>query len=147
MGTEKISNIAKPFQKMFGRGAAETIAGALAKRFGENGAVQLIQRLSKTAAGRIALSAIGEGGEEVVEDVLQPFLKRATFDPNARFDGTEAWNSAPVGSILGLFGGGVDVATSKSGYNLIEVLPETKMRTQVGVDSGGCGYLVRGHGA
>ena len=105
VGTEKISNMAAPFRKMFGTGAAERIAGSLVKRFGENDAVQMMQRLSQTAGGRIALSAIGEGGEEVMEDVLQPFLKRATYDKDAQFDAGEAGHDFLVGAILGGLGG------------------------------------------
>lgn len=138
VGTEKISNIAKPFQKMFGRGAAETIAGSLAKRFGENGAVQLMQRLSKTAAGRIALSAIGEGGEEFVEDVLQPFLKRATYDRDAKFDTEEAWYDFLVGAILGALGGGVEAVGSigsKPARNQAETGAGTEVRAPAGVET------------
>lgn len=137
VGTEKISNIAKPFKKMFGAGAAETIAGALVRRFGESGAVQMMQKLSQTAAGRIALSAIGEGGEEVVEDVLQPFLKRATFDPNARFDAGEAGNDFLVGAILGALGGvpeAVGRIGPKPAGNQAETGAGAEMQVQAGVD-------------
>lgn len=64
-----------------------------------------MQKLSKTAGGRIALSMIGEGGEEVVESVLQPFLQRATYDPEARFDPREAAHGFAVGAVLGGLGG------------------------------------------
>lgn len=137
VGTEKISNIAKPFKKMFGAGAAETIAGALVRRFGESGAVQMMQKLSQTAAGRIALSAIGEGGEEVVEDVLQPFLKRATFDPNARFDAGEAGNDFLVGAILGGLGGGVEAVGRigpKTAGNQAETATGAEVQTPAGVE-------------
>ena len=108
VGTEKISNVAAPFRKMFGTGAAERIAGSLVKRFGENDAVQMMQRLSQAAGGRIALSAIGEGGEEVMEDVLQPFLKRAIYNKDAQFDAGEAGHDFLVGAILGGLGGTAD---------------------------------------
>lgn len=138
VGTEKISNIAKPFKKMFGAGAAETIAGALVRRFGESGAVQMMQKLSQTATGRIALSAIGEGGEEVVEDVLQPFLKRATFDPNARFDAGEAGNDFLVGAILGALGGvpeAVGRIGSKPARNQAETATGAKVQVPAGVET------------
>lgn len=40
VASEGLTNFAKPFQKIYGKGAAETIAGRLAGRFGENAAVQ-----------------------------------------------------------------------------------------------------------
>lgn len=138
VGTESMSNLAAPFRKIYGTGAAETIAGSLAKKFGENQAVQLMQRLSQSAAGRIALSAIGEGGEEVVEDVLQPFLKRATFDPNARFDAGEAGNDFLVGAILGGLGGvpeAVGSIGSKPARNQAETATGAEVRATAGVDA------------
>ena len=138
VGTEKISNIAKPFKKMFGAGAAETIAGSLVKRFGENGAVQMMRQLSQSAAGRIALSAIGEGGEEVVEDVLQPFLKRATYDPGAKFDAGEAGRDFLVGAILGGLGGvpeTVGSIGSKPARNQAETGAGAEARAPAGVET------------
>ena len=40
-----------------------------------------------------------------MEDVLQPFLKRATYDKDARFDAGEAGHDFLVGAILGGLGG------------------------------------------
>ena len=74
LATEKISNVAGPFKKAFGGGVLDNaISGALSK-------------LNNSAAGRVALSMISEGGEEFIEDVFQPILQRATYDPSARFD-------------------------------------------------------------
>lgn len=147
VGTEKISNIAGPFKKMFGTGAAEKIAGKLVGRFGENQAVKLMTDLSKTAAGRIALSAIGEGSEEVVEDILQPFLKRATFDPNARFDAGEAGHDFLVGAILGGLGGVPEaVGSARAGtvQNQAETGTGADVRTPAGVETAPAESGVRG---
>lgn len=147
VGTEKISNIAGPFKKMFGTGAAEKIAGKLVGRFGENQAVKLMTDLSKTAAGRIALSAIGEGSEEVVEDILQPFLKRATFDPNARFDAGEAGHDFLVGAILGGLGGVLEaVGSARAGtvQNQAETGTGADVRTPAGVETVSAESGVRG---
>ena len=97
LATEKISNVASPFRKAFGGGVLDNaISGALAK-------------LNNSAAGRVALSMISEGGEEFIEDIFQPILQRATYDPSARFDLSEALYDAAVGAAMGGIGAGVDV--------------------------------------
>lgn len=97
LATEKISNVASPFKKAFGGGVLDNaISGALSK-------------LNHSAAGRVALSMISEGGEEFIEDVFQPILQRATYDPSARFDLSEALYDAAVGAVMGGIGAGVDV--------------------------------------
>lgn len=107
--TEKISNVAAPFRKAFGTGVADKLAEKLVRRFGEHTAVQAMQKLSQTAAGKIAASAVGEGSEEFVEAVFQPVLQRATYDPDARFDWSGAVRDAAIGAVLGGIGGMVDV--------------------------------------
>ena len=109
LGTEKISNVSKLFQKAFGRGLAEKAASKLIAKFGENTAVQVMSDLAKRPAGRLALSMISEGGEEFLEDYAQPFLQRAIYDPSARFDLSEALYDAAVGAAMGGIGAGVDV--------------------------------------
>lgn len=109
LGTEKISNVSKLFQKTFGRGLAEKAASKLIAKFGENTAVQVMSDLAKRPAGRLALSMISEGGEEFLEDFAQPFLQRATYDPSARFDLSDALYDAAVGAAMGGIGAGVDV--------------------------------------
>ena len=110
VATERISNVAAPFRKMFGEGVADKLAGKLVSRFGENAAVQTMNRLAQTSAGRLAASALGEGSEEFIEDVFQPVLQRATYDPSAQFDLSEALYDAAVGAALGGVGGAVDIA-------------------------------------
>jgi hypothetical protein len=114
LGTEKISNVSKLFQKAFGRGLAEKAASKLIAKFGENTAVQVMSDLAKRPAGRLALSMISEGGEEFLEDFAQPFLQRATYDPSARFDLSEALYDAAVGAAMGGIGGAVDVVRGRS---------------------------------
>lgn len=101
MAVEKIANVAKPFRKAFGAGVLDD---AITKATG---------KLSQSAAGKIALSALAEGGEEFVEAVLQPVLQRATYDPEASFDLGEALYQAAIGAALGGVVGGVDAATSR----------------------------------
>lgn len=97
LATEKISNVAGPFKKAFGGGVLDNaISGALSK-------------LNNSSAGRVALSMISEGGEEFIEDIFQPILQRATYDPSARFDLSEALYDAAVGAAMGGIGAGVDV--------------------------------------
>ena len=118
LATEKISNVASPFKKAFGGGVLDNaISGALSK-------------LNNSAAGRVALSMISEGGEEFLEDVFQPVLQRATYDPSARFDLSEALYDAAVGAAMGGIGAGVDVIRQR-GSSQADAQPTQKVRPEV----------------
>lgn len=118
LATEKISNVASPFKKAFGGGVLDNaISGALAK-------------LNNSAAGRVALSMISEGGEEFLEDVFQPILQRATYDPSARFDLSEALYDAAVGAAMGGIGAGVDVIRQR-GSSQADAQPTQETRPEV----------------
>ena len=130
LGTEQISNASKLFQKAFGRGLAEKAASKLIAKFGENTAVQVMSDLAKRPAGRLALSMISEGGEEFLEDFAQPFLQRATYDPSARFDLSEALYDAAVGAAMGGIGAGVDVIRQR-GNGQADAQPTQEVRPEV----------------
>lgn len=118
LATEKISNVAGPFKKAFGGGVLDNaISGALAK-------------LNNSAAGRVALSMISEGGEEFIEDIFQPILQRATYDPSARFDLSEALYDAAVGAAMGGIGAGVDVIRQR-GSSQAGARPTQEARPEV----------------
>ena len=118
LATEKISNVASPFKKAFGGGVLDNaINGALSK-------------LNNSAAGRVALSMISEGGEEFIEDVFQPILQRATYDPSARFDLSEALYDAAVGAAMGGIGAGVDVIRQR-GTGQADAQPTQETRPEV----------------
>ena len=118
LATEKISNVASPFKKAFGGGVLDNaISGALAK-------------LNNSAAGRVALSMISEGGEEFIEDIFQPILQRATYDPSARFDLSEALYDAAVGAAMGGIGAGVDAIRQRGGGQA-DVQPTQEARPEV----------------
>ena len=71
VATEKISNVAAPLRRAFGSGVLDN---AIARATG---------RLGQSAAGQTVLSALSEGGEEVVEALVQPVLQRITYDETA----------------------------------------------------------------
>lgn len=112
VATEKISNVAAPFRSAFGAGVADDLAGKLVSRFGENAAVQTMNRLAQTPVGKLAASMLGEGSEEFIEDVFQPVLQRATYDPDAQFDLSGALYDAAVGAALGGVGAAPNVGRS-----------------------------------
>lgn len=117
LATEKISNVASPFKKAFGGGVLDNaISGALSK-------------LNNSAAGRMALSMISEGGEEFIEDIFQPVLQRATYDPSARFDLSEALYDAAVGAAMGGIGAGVDVIRQR-GSSQTDAQPTQEARPE-----------------
>lgn len=101
IATEKISNVAAPFKKAFGGGFLDkAIDGAIAKMNGN-------------ATGRLALSFLSEGGEEVIEDLVQPALQTIYNGKRAgqnysELDAAEILNDFLVGGALGLLGSGVE---------------------------------------
>lgn len=101
VATEKISNVAAPFKKAFG-------AGVLDKAISKATA-----RMNGSAAGKLALSMLSEGGEEFIEDVFQPILQRATYDKSAKFDLSGALYDAAVGAALGGLGSGVEAMQNR----------------------------------
>lgn len=118
LATEKISNVASPFKKAFGGGVLDNaISGALAK-------------MNNSTAGRVALSMISEGGEEFIEDIFQPVLQRATYDPSARFDLSDALYDAAVGAAMGGIGAGVDVIRQR-GSSQADAQPTQEARPEV----------------
>lgn len=124
LATEKISNVASPFKKAFGGGVLDNaISGALAK-------------MNNSTAGRVALSMISEGGEEFIEDIFQPVLQRATYDPSARFDLSEALYDAAVGAAMGGIGAGVDVIRQR-GNGQADAQPTQEAHPEVreGIDT------------
>ena len=118
LATEKISNVASPFKKAFGGGVLDNaISGALSK-------------LNNSATGRVALSMISEGGEEFIEDIFQPILQRATYDPSARFDLSDALYDAAVGAAMGGIGAGVD-GIRQRGNGQADAQPTQEVRHEV----------------
>lgn len=101
IATEKISNVAAPFKKAFGGGFLDkAIDGAIAKMNGN-------------ATGRLALSFLSEGGEEVIEDLVQPALQTIYNGKRAgqnysELDAAEILNDFLVGGTLGLLGSGLE---------------------------------------
>lgn len=121
VATEKISNVAAPFKKAFGAGVLDkAISNATA-------------RMNGSAAGKLALSMLSEGGEEFIEDVFQPLLQRATYDKSAKFDLSGALYDAAVGAALGGLGSGVEAAQNRrSTQQTTQQAPETQAGVQEG---------------
>ena len=118
LATEKISNVASPFKKAFGGGVLDNaISGALSK-------------LNNSATGRVALSMISEGGEEFIEDIFQPVLQRATYDPSARSDLRDALYHAAAGAALGRLGAAAD-AIRQRGHGQADAQPTQEVRHEV----------------
>ena len=103
MATEKLANIAAPFKKVFGGGVLDkALEGAVAKMGG-------------SAAGKAALSFLSEGGEEMLEDVVQPILQSIYNGKGVRQNYSElelqdVLYDGLIGGILGLAGSGAEIA-------------------------------------
>lgn len=106
VATEKIGNAAAPFKKMFGKGFLDDVIE------------RTMGNLTKSAAGKIALSFIEEGGEEVLEDLIQPALQtiyngKTMGGSYSELEAAEVLNDFLVGGILGGLGGGVEAAANR----------------------------------
>lgn len=106
MATEKIGNAAGPFKKMFGKGFLDDVIE------------RATQNLTRSAAGKIALSFLEEGGEEAIEDLIQPALQmiyngKTLGGSYSELEASEILNDFLVGGILGGLGGGVEVAANR----------------------------------
>ena len=106
VATEKIGNAAGPFRKMFGKGFLDDVIE------------RTMGNLTKSAAGKIALSFIEEGGEEVIENLVQPALQmiyngKTLGGSYSELEAAEVLNDFLVGGILGGLGGGVEAAANR----------------------------------
>lgn len=91
--TERLANVASPLKSVFGKGVLDDAIQKVAGKMTQN------------AAGRIALSFISEGGEEVVESTLQPILQNITYDAGAEYDSEWVADTLYQGLMGGLLGG------------------------------------------
>ena len=106
VATEKIGNAAAPFKKMFGKGFLDDVID------------RTMQGLNRSAAGKIALSFLEEGGEEAIEDLIQPALQtiyngKTLGGSYSELEASEILNDFLVGGILGGLGGGVEAAANR----------------------------------
>ena len=125
VATEKIGNAAAPFKKMFGKGFLDDVIE------------RTMQGLNSSAAGKIALSFLEEGGEEAIEDIIQPALQmiyngKTLGGSYSELEASEILNDFLVGGILGGLGGGVEAIGNLGGryYDSRTELPNTKTETR-----------------
>lgn len=115
--TEGLSNAAKPLAKVFGKGIADDMVDQAVK--------SLAARLANTPAGRTAaqallkagVSALGEGFEEMAEDVFDVAAKRMIYDPTAELDvGEMLYDGLVGGTIGGVLGLGGEIVGARGEY-------------------------------
>lgn len=117
VATEKIGNAATPFKKMFGKG------------FLDNVIERSVKGLNNSTAGKLVLSFLEEGGEEVLEDLVQPALQtiyngRTVGGSYSELEAAEVLNDFLVGGILGGLGGGVDAIRNRGYYDSHTEMPK-----------------------
>ena len=125
VATEKIGNAAAPFKKMFGKGFLDDVIE------------RTMQGLNSSAAGKIALSFLEEGGEEAIEDLIQPALQmiyngKTLGGSYSELEASEILNDFLVGGILGGLGGGVEAIGNRGEryYDSRTELPKTQTETR-----------------
>ena len=125
VATEKIGNAVAPFKKMFGKGFLDDVIE------------RTMQGLNSSAAGKIALSFLEEGGEETIEDLIQPALQmiyngKTLGGSYSELEASEILNDFLVGGILGGLGGGVEAIGNRGGhyYDSRTALPNVQTETR-----------------
>lgn len=125
VATEKIGNAAAPFKKMFGKGFLDDVIE------------RTMSGLNNSAAGKIALSFLEEGGEEAIEDLIQPALQmiyngKTLGGSYSELEASEILNDFLVGGILGGLGGGVEAIGNRGGrhYDSRTALPNVQTETR-----------------
>lgn len=103
VGTEKIAD---GVAGIYGKGAADDITE------------ELIRKLSDSDTGRTMLRAIfgaaGEGGEEVLSDLLSPVAELIYKDPSLiKVDPSEVLYDFLIGAAVGALGGGTSIVTGQ----------------------------------
>lgn len=125
VATEKIGNAAAPFRKMFGKGFLDDVIE------------RTMGNLTKSTAGKLVLSFLEEGGEEAIEDLIQPALQtiyngKTLGGSYSELEASEILNDFLVGGILGGLGGGVEAIGNRGGryYDSRTELPKTQTETR-----------------
>ena len=100
--TEKVANVAAPFRQMFGGGVLDQAID------------RAMTKMNGSAAGKAALSFLSEGGEEVLEDLVQPVLKSIYNSKSAgqnysELELSDVLYDGLVGGALGLIGSGAEL--------------------------------------
>lgn len=99
--TEKIANVAAPFKK-FGTGLLD----------------DALSKLTAKPAGNILISALSEGGEEMLESAVQPLLQKLTYNPDAAYDADWLADTLYSGLIGAVLGAGGSVASPSTYANV-----------------------------
>lgn len=118
---EKFANFAAPLKKAYGSGVVDDAIN------------KLIPRLTKSTAGRMVLSAISEGGEELVEGILSPLL-----DPRSEYSKAMAAMGNPDAGINNYSPYDVEAAEKA----IAETLSDAMYQSLIGFTLGGAGGAV-----
>lgn len=108
VATEKIANVAAPFRQMFGGGVLDKAID------------RAMTKMNGSAAGKAALSFLSEGGEEVLEDLVQPVLKsiyngKSIGQNYSEVELSDVLYDGLVGGALGLIGSGAEIMQRGNG--------------------------------
>ena len=89
--TNKLANTSGVFKTAFGKGLLD----------------DALTKIAAKPLGKLAVSALSEGGEEMLENALDPLLQKITYNPDAAYDAewlAETLYSGAIGAVMGLGG-------------------------------------------
>ena len=105
------------------------VSETLGKKAAQEGAKKITKVLAKVAerAAIIGVNSIFEGGEESLQDILEPVFRNICFDENNEFKffTEEALYSGIIGALSGGLGASVDIAKTDIASKLADYYNET----------------------
>ena len=127
-GTEKMFAVAKPLKKLYGAGMGDDIAEALLNKIVKKTSSKAGKNLAYHG-GKVALSALSEGLEEMVSEGLEPTVANkiyaeATGTPHSTTVKDVLYSGAVGGAMGGILGGAGQVVEYGQGRRVQNVFGE-----------------------
>ena len=134
-GTEKMFAVAKPLKKLYGAGMGDDIAEALLNKIVKKTSSKAGKNLAYHG-GKVTLSALSEGLEEMVSEGLEPAVANkiyaeATGTPHSTTVKDVLYSGAVGGAMGGILGGAGQVVEYGQGRRVQNVLGEDGVKALV----------------
>ncbi|MGE4320290.1 MAG: DUF6782 family putative metallopeptidase [Acholeplasmataceae bacterium] len=104
--------------------ATEKLTGSLIPVFGKGVADDFVAKISTNKIFKNAVSALGEGAEEVISQLLQPVIEKVTYNKDAQFwsdqQKSDVIMSGLIGALSSLAYGGLTGSVVSSNQDIVD---------------------------
>ena len=90
----------------------------------------VLARVAKTAGGKIATNALGEGAEEAIQSILEPYFAHVVAGEKFTFDMEETLYSALLGAVMGAGFGAASPNTYQGNIQKITANEKTVLKAE-----------------